>query len=127
MISASGSGPRPPPESTSSGAAPASKSRVPIPNRRFSAVEPGQPRTTMASGLEHLPAIDGDVLAGDPAGKRRAQEQRNLSDFLRSAEPAERDASEDAAVEVRIVGLGPRPGAAGEFDRSRGDAVDPDP
>ena len=31
------------------------------------------------------------------------------------------------AVEVRIVGLGARPGAAGEFDRAGGDAVDPDP
>src|SRR6516225_4538071 len=101
MTSASGSGPLPPPESTSSGAVPASKSRMPISTRRSSAAGPRQPRTTIASALQHLPAIDGDVLAGDPAGERRAQEQRNLRDFLRSAEPAERDASEDAAVKVR--------------------------
>src|ERR1700746_1882148 len=116
MISASGSGPFPPPESTRRGAAPRSKSRMPIFSRRRSAAEPRQPRTTTAPSSEHLTAIDGDVLAGDPAGQRRGEEQRNLRDFLRLAEPAERDAPEDAAVEVRIVGLDPRPSAARKFD-----------
>src|SRR5437763_10384840 len=74
---------------------------------------------------QHLPAIDGDVLAGDPAGERRTQEESDLRHLLRPAEPSERDAPENAAVEVRIIRLGPGPGAAGEFDRSRGDAVDP--
>src|SRR5204863_6223009 len=125
--SASGVGPLPPPESTSSGAAPRSKTRRPISSRRRSAAGPRQPRTTIASASQHLTAIDGNILAGDPAGERRRKEQRNLRDFLWVAEPAERDASEDAAVQVRIVGLDPGPGAAGEFDRAGGDAVDPDP
>src|SRR6266853_6322204 len=133
MNSASGSGPPPPPESTSSGAAPFSNSRMPISSRRFSAPGPRQPRTTMASATggraepsQHLPAIDGDVLPADPAGERREQEQRDLRHLLRPAEPSERDAPENAAVKVRIIRLGPGPRPAGEFDRSRGDTVDPD-
>src|SRR6516165_6676385 len=55
------------------------------------------------SSLEHLAAIDRDVLAGDPAGERRTKEQCNLCYLLRPAEAPERDASEDAAIEVRIV------------------------
>src|SRR5438309_8305788 len=98
MASASGSGPPPPPERTSSGATPRSKSRMPISSRRRSAAEPRQPRTTIASALQHLAAIDGDILAGDPAGERRAQEQRDLRHLLRPAEAAEWDAPEDAAV-----------------------------
>src|SRR6266481_971220 len=76
---------------------------------------------------EHLPAIDRDVLAGDPAGERRAQEERDLRHFLRMAQAPERDASENAAVKVRVVRLGPVPGTARKLDRARGDAVDPDP
>src|SRR6266446_10132245 len=76
---------------------------------------------------EHLPAIDGDVLAGDPAGERRTQEQSDLGYLLRAAQSAERDASEDAAVEVGIVQSGALPGAAGKLDRTGCYAVDADP
>src|SRR5262249_33172473 len=64
---------------------------------------------------EHLPAIDRDVLAGDPAGERRAQEQSDLRYLLRAAQPAKRDASEDAAIEVGIVQSGALPRAAGKL------------
>src|SRR3954464_3764997 len=117
MISASGTGPLPPPESKRSGAAPRSKSRMPSSNRRRNDAGPRQPSTTIASTSEHLPAIDGNILAGNPAGQRRGGEQRDLRHLLWMAKPAERDASEDAGVKVRIVGLGARPGAARKFDR----------
>src|SRR6266478_3608033 len=76
---------------------------------------------------EHLPAVDRDVLAGDPAGERRAQEEHDLCYLLRAAQPAERDASKDAAIEVGVVQSGALPGAAGKLDRAGRDAVDPDP
>src|SRR5438105_13819665 len=106
MISASGNGPFPPPESTSSGAAPRSKSRMPSSNRRRNAAGPRQPSTTMASTSEHLPAIDGNILAGDPAGQWRRKEECKLRDFLWMAEPAARDAPEYAGLQGRIVVLG---------------------
>ena len=75
---------------------------------------------------EHLAAIDGDGLAGDPAGEPRAQKQCDLRHLLRLAQPAEWDASEDAAIKVGVVEPRPLPGAAGKLDRAWYDAIDPD-
>src|SRR4051812_23604378 len=76
--------------------------------------------------LQKLPAIDRDRLSGDPVGERRGQEDDDVGDLLGVAEPAERDAAQDRAVKLRIIRLRPLPGAAGELDRARRDAVDPD-
>src|SRR3954453_24201460 len=109
MISASGTGPLPPPESKRSGAAPRSKSRMPSSNRRRNDAGPRQPSMTMASTSEHLPAIDGNILAGDPAGQRRGEEQRDLRHLLRRLEQAERVEVTDAVIKLRHAGMGARP------------------
>jgi hypothetical protein len=47
--------------------------------------------------LQHLPAVDRDVLAGNPMGERRAQEQGDLRHLVGPAAAAERDAAQKAA------------------------------
>ena len=79
-----------------------------------------------ADGPQHLAAIDGDGLAGDPGGERRGEERHHLRHLVWPAEPAERDAAQDGAVERRVGRLAALPGAAGKLDRSRRRAVDPD-
>src|SRR5207245_11323041 len=79
-----------------------------------------------ASGAEQLAAVDGDGLAGHPAGQRRGKEQRDVGDLLGPAEAAERDALEDPVIENRIAGLAGVPDAARKLDRARGDAVGAD-
>src|SRR5215472_14033424 len=78
------------------------------------------------SGAKHLAAVDGQGLPGDPAGERRCEEERDIGDLLRAAEPAEGNALEDALIERRIRGLALLPGAAGKLDRARRDAIDAD-
>src|SRR6185437_1536304 len=76
------------------------------------------------SGAEQLAAVDGEGLPGDPAGRRRGEEEGDVGNLFGAAETAEGDALEDAVVEPRLRGLALLPEAAGKLDRTRRDAID---
>src|SRR5204863_9527224 len=118
-----------PPVSTFQGPPPCHSRESGNPGAKGSVACPWTPRFRGGDEDEwsqQLAAIDRDRLTGDPAGERRGEERHDLRHLLRAAEPAERDAMQDGAVQRRVRGLAALPSAAGKFDRPRRHAVDAD-